>query len=150
MKDDEVAIDDIPEHTVAGEWHPEVYNIKCRLEAELGTTFNYAELNYYRNGADHIGMHRDNELQEGDLVAALSLGVTRRFRFRQWPMRGEKGKLLDPILLTNGSVLSFNCEWGKSGFKHQLMKERGVTGARICITFRAQPQKRGRKRERDF
>ena len=50
---------------------------QAKLEDVAGVTFNSCLLNLYRNGADHMGWHSDNEKLYGDdpVIGKLSDGV---------------------------------------------------------------------------
>lgn len=107
-----------------------------RIEAWLDTqghptTFNSVLLNFYRDGADSIGMHADDETQLGlwPVIASVSLGATRNFRFQhkltrvrhQTPLPGGS------LLVMKGATQD---EW-----RHGIPKEPGA-GPRINLTFR--------------
>ena len=64
-----------------------------RLERELHGDFNSVLANLYRDGADRLGFHRDSEPELGPepLIASVSLGATRRFRFRAREGAGSFG-----------------------------------------------------------
>jgi alkylated DNA repair dioxygenase AlkB len=96
-------------------------------------TFTSALLNLYRNGDDSMGWHRDNEPELGinPVIASLSFGATRSFRFR---LKGKKSSEIS-IDLQNGSLLimkgAIQTHW-----EHSLPKTKKPIGERINITFR--------------
>lgn len=62
-------------------WTPTLREIKQKIELIEGR-YNYCLLNRYRSGADSVGMHADNEPDEGNVIGSLSLGATRTFRIK--------------------------------------------------------------------
>src|ERR1700733_5791943 len=62
-------------------WTPQLVVVRERLEAMLGTGFDYVFVNRYRDGRDSVGWHGDHEVS-GKVVASLSPGATREFDFR--------------------------------------------------------------------
>ena len=114
-------------HTTRG-WHPPLEDLRDRIQQHSGYAFNYALLNYYRDGNDAISWHRDNEVELGEhpMVASVSLGAERDFH-----LRAEHGAPLHRIRLEHGSLLLMP---GK--IMHHLPRRKGVSGARINISFR--------------
>jgi alkylated DNA repair dioxygenase AlkB len=102
------------------------------VEQTTGKNILYGQLNYYRNGDEYIGDHVDKEIMAGDIIASISLGATRRFRFR--PIN-KKDKRRHTMMLKNGSLLIMDENSGKHKWKHALPKMKNV-GERINITFR--------------
>jgi alkylated DNA repair dioxygenase AlkB len=90
-------------------------------------------LNYYRNGHDSMGWHRDNEkiLGFNPVIASVSFGVSRVFHLRNY--RDKKLKIEQN--LDNGSLLIMK---GKSQecWEHQIPKSKKVIRERINLTFR--------------
>ncbi|AOS97864.1 hypothetical protein AUP74_02464 [Microbulbifer aggregans] len=112
-------------------WTPPLSTLRDRLFSS-GFTFNSILANHYRNGADGMGWHADNEreLGESPVVATVSLGQPRRLSFRE---RGGEGRVrLDlpagSLLLTSGAV--------QHHWQHQVAKSRRPLDARISLTFR--------------
>lgn len=102
--------------------------------AELtGVPYNHVLLNRYRNGADYMGMHADDEPELGECptIAALSLGVTRKFVLAHKKRRKWKKHLK----LTDGSLLVMGGECQHKWY-HGVPKQRPVTEERINVTFR--------------
>jgi len=101
-----------------------------RLKIETGFEFNGVLCNWYRNGEEHMGFHSDNEPEiDGDLIASISLGASRRFAWRKID-DSEGGK----TVLESGSLLlmhHFQNKW-----KHALLKDPKVGEGRINLTFR--------------
>ena len=65
-------------------WIAPLIELKQRIEAVAGVTFNSVLLNYYRDGKDSVGWHSDDEPELGvnPVIASLSLGATRTFQFK--------------------------------------------------------------------
>jgi len=99
-------------------------------------------VNWYRNGHDYIGPHRDEtrELQKlGDsercLVVASSHGTERVFRVRD----ASSNKAVLNLPLANNTLCVMGGEM-QQRFKHEIVRVNGVKGEalgpRISITFR--------------
>lgn len=115
------------------DWIPPLLEIKQRVEQTVGSRFNGALLNLYRDGSDSVGWHSDNETSLGDkpVIASVSLGAPRRFRLQHKKHKRESvGIDLEP-----GSVLVMRGETQRH-WRHQLPKTRRPVGPRINITFR--------------
>jgi alkylated DNA repair dioxygenase AlkB len=100
-----------------------------------GASFNSVLLNLYRDGADSVAWHADDERELGEepTIAAVSLGEERRFQIRSNDDHTDK---ID-LILEHGSLLIMR---GRSqrDLKHQVPKvgrKRGVR-ERINLTFR--------------
>jgi len=103
-----------------------------RLSESLGESFNSVLCNFYRDGRDSMGWHADNEPELGrePVIASLSLGQARRFRFK--PRGGGASRHLD---LEHGSLLIMSGDL-QHHWLHELPKSRRATGPRINLTFR--------------
>lgn len=121
-----------------------------KIKLLTGETFNYAYLNYYRDGKDSIGFHSDKEeiLEEGSTIASLSLGATRDFVIRHikdtrlaQDMSDDKLRLKaleaakQTIPLKSGSLLLMKKQTQKI-YHHHVPKRLNVKSPRINITFR--------------
>lgn len=106
--------------------------LKKLCEEISGTTFNSVLVNHYRNGDDSMGWHADDEPELGPspIIASLSLGATRRFRFRH-----RRTREIVEQDLTGGSllVMSGACQ---SAWMHAVPKQKRITEARVNLTFR--------------
>ena len=108
--------------------------LRRRIEQRLGQPFNSVLLNYYRDGADSMGWHRDQEpeLRESPTIASISLGGIRRFVLQhsqkadmtRLELRPEHGSLL----LMRGATQHF--------WRHCVPKTRKVVAPRVNLTFR--------------
>jgi alkylated DNA repair dioxygenase AlkB len=113
-------------------WTPAVHALKSAIEARTGARYNSVLLNLYRDGADSMGLHADDEPELGaePVIASLSLGAMRDFVFRA---RIGAGRHVLP--LGDGDLLLMAGETQRH-WKHELPKRRGVREARINLTFR--------------
>jgi alkylated DNA repair dioxygenase AlkB len=89
-------------------------------------------LNLYRDGNDKMGWHADNEPELGSepVIASLSLGVTRKFRFRHRTTKEIVECELPTGSLVVMSGLSQKC------WVHEVPRQKRVTNSRINLTFR--------------
>lgn len=130
-------------------WTPPLIQLRWCLEAHLGVPFNSLLLNRYRDGADRMGWHADDEreLAPGHPIASLSLGASRTLRFRPRP-GGRSGEAChhDPfaLVLHDGDLLVMHAPT-QSHWHHALPARRRVAGERLNLTFRriAPPQEIG-------
>ena len=95
-------------------------------------TFNSVLLNLYRDGHDKMGWHADNEPELGlePVIASLSLGATRRFRFRH-----RSTKQTVECELTHGSLLVMR-GMTQRFWIHEIPRQTRVTEPRVNLTFR--------------
>jgi len=115
-------------------WTSSLLEIKAKVEELTGEKFNSALLNLYRNGADSMGWHRDNEPELGvnPVIASVSLGAARRFLLREY--QDKKNKM--EILLEDGSLLIMKGE-SQTHWEHSIPKTTKCMEPRINITFRS-------------
>jgi alkylated DNA repair dioxygenase AlkB len=113
-------------------WTEQLLEIKQRAEQIAQAQFNSVLLNYYRDGNDSMGWHRDNERELGPepIIASVSFGATRKFQLRTH--KDKSG--LASVDLTHGSLLLMRgaCQ---QVWEHSLPKTRHSEG-RINLTFR--------------
>lgn len=114
-------------------WVPALMTIKERIEEVSHARFNSVLLNRYRNGADSMSWHADDEPELGrnPVIGSVSLGQSRTLQMRH---RSDKSNRRD-IPLANGSFLlmqgSVQHHW-----LHQIAKSRRQMGERINLTYR--------------
>lgn len=98
------------------------------------TGVNHCLMNYYRDGDDSMGWHRDNEAELGALpvVCSVSLGARRRFRLR--PYKARRAEALS-FELGEGDLLIM-AGATQHTWEHALVKTKQTTGARLNLTFR--------------
>lgn len=113
-------------------WTALLNEIRQRVEALASARFNSVLLNRYRDGNDSMGWHSDDEPELGrnPIIASVSFGATRRFKFRH-----RKQGLRATLDLDDGSVLvmagSTQHHW-----QHHLPKTKKALAPRINLTFR--------------
>ena len=113
------------DHLALG-WPDLLASIRDRITDLSATSFNFVLLNRYANGKQYMGWHRDDEASSAPTIASVSLGATRRFRFRQL----SKGSS-EAIDLEHGSLLIFD-----GGVQHTLAATKQDVGVRVNLTFR--------------
>jgi alkylated DNA repair dioxygenase AlkB len=115
-------------------WLPVILELKAQIETVCNAPFNSVLLNLYRDGADSMGWHSDDELELGErpVIASLSLGAMRRFRLRH-----RRRKELEPVAidLENGSLLIMEGDTQRF-WRHQVPKTRRAVAPRVNLTFR--------------
>ena len=106
--------------------------IKAAVEAASGRRFNSVLLNYYRDGADSMGMHSDDEAELGPspAIASLSFGAARTFILRH-----KRTKQTLKVDLTSGSLLLMTGAT-QHHWQHGINKSGRPMGPRINLTFR--------------
>lgn len=111
----------------------ELVLIKNHLQAFTQQEFTHVLCNYYRDGQDSMGWHRDNEpvLGKNPTIASLTFGATRSFQLRPY---GKKEPKLS-LELSHGSLLLMGGE-SQHFWEHQLPKTKKVLAPRINLTFR--------------
>jgi alkylated DNA repair dioxygenase AlkB len=114
-------------------WNPVLTAIKSTIEKVAGEQFTSALLNYYRDGQDSMGWHRDNEKQLGinPVIASVSFGAPRIFKLRHY----EKKTPVINMELTHGSLLLMTGAT-QHYWEHALPKTARVKEGRINLTFR--------------
>jgi alkylated DNA repair dioxygenase AlkB len=114
-------------------WTRELEQLRELLHRELGVRFNSLLLNRYRDGADRMGWHADDEPELDDQapIASLSLGVARDLRFR--PRRG--GEAAFALNLGDGDLLVMDPP-SQRHWQHGLPPRARVLAERINLTFR--------------
>ena len=114
-------------------WTPELLEIKSRIEEQAQIHFTSVLLNYYRNGNDYVGWHRDNEkvLRINPVIASVSFGATRTFKFRHMADKS----LVRSAELAHGTYVLMKGET-QHKWEHQVPKTKKVLTPRISLTFR--------------
>jgi alkylated DNA repair dioxygenase AlkB len=111
---------------------PLLEQLRAAVEHVTGRRYNSVLLNYYRDGADSMGMHSDDELALGPqpVIASLSYGATRTFILRH-----RRNRRTVKIDLTDGSLLlmagTLQANW-----QHGINKTAKLVGPRLNLTFR--------------
>ena len=119
------------------EWSNTVFHMKHHIEEQLAkigihTRFNSCLLNYYPSGEDGMGYHADDEKELGPqpIIAALSLGATRKFVFKH-----KKTQDKVELFLESGQLIVMHGET-QTFWKHTITKTKTVNEGRISLTFR--------------
>jgi alkylated DNA repair dioxygenase AlkB len=114
-------------------WTSELLEMKAAIERFTDDRFTHVLCNYYRDGNDSIGWHRDNEavLGKNPSIASVSLGATRIFQVRHHESKMHK---ID-IPLSHGSLLMMTGA-SQHHWEHQIPKTKRVLAPRINLTFR--------------
>ena len=139
-------------------WTPELSQLRELLELELGVRFNSLLLNRYRDGADRMGWHADDEPELDPLapIASLSLGARRSLRFRPKPpgrtrpgsaqgtgrpevgsgrLDGPEAQAPFAVELADGDLLVMDPPTQRH-WQHALPARARVSSERINLTFR--------------
>lgn len=115
-------------------WLPVLQELKRKVELASGHTFNSVLLNLYRTGQNSMGWHSDDEAALGQepVIASLSLGGERKFRFRH-----KTRKDIEPVNVTlnHGSLLLMQGPT-QHHWLHQVPKTARAVEPRINLTFR--------------
>lgn len=115
-------------------WHPLVDALRSRVEALTDARFNAVLLNLYRDGADSMGSHADDEPELGErpTIASLSFGAERAMHFRH---RHDRTQPTQRIFLEDGDLLVMRGDT-QSNWRHAIPKTRRPVGPRVNLTFR--------------
>jgi len=118
-------------------WTPSLLSVRRRVEQACNARFNSVLANLYRDGDDAMGWHSDDEPELGTqpVIASLSLGAERRFRFRRRMPRGVRAAPPVGLTLAHGSLLHM-AGGTQHHYQHDLPKSAAVVGPRINLTFR--------------
>lgn len=118
-------------------WTVVLDTVRRHVESLVGCSFNAVLCNLYRTGADSMGWHSDDEAEMGErpVIASVSLGATRRLRFRARDPENRTGSR--GIDLRAGSLLLMTGAMQQL-YQHQVPKVTASVGVepRINLTFR--------------
>ena len=95
--------------------------------------FNSCLLNLYENGNQGMGWHSDSEKELGKntVIASVSFGANREFRFRH----KQDKNLKTSVVLESGSLLIMKGET-QQNWLHQIPKSSKIFEPRVNLTFR--------------
>ncbi len=115
-------------------WHPHIFKLKQRIEAEFSHCFNSVLCNLYRNGQDSVAWHADDEPELGPnpVIASISLGAERGFHLKP---KVASDSRRHKIVLSHGSLLLMDKNV-QAYWLHQVPKTKTVSAPRINLTFR--------------
>ncbi len=113
-------------------WTESLDRLKSRCEKQCNKQFNSVLANLYRNGADSMGMHADDEPELGTkpTIASLTLGAARNFIFKH-----KLNKQKYSLVLEHGSLLVMQGNT-QQYWQHGMNKTKRVNNPRINLTFR--------------
>ncbi|MGB1191820.1 MAG: alpha-ketoglutarate-dependent dioxygenase AlkB family protein [Pseudomonadales bacterium] len=114
-------------------WTESLQAIKSRVEQLAAVQFNSVLANLYRDGADSVSWHADDEPELGPapVIASVSLGQERTFQLKHKFDKTLKAN----VLLPSGSVLVMSGAT-QQNWLHQIAKSRRIMAPRINLTFR--------------
>lgn len=114
-------------------WSNGLLFIRRRLESICQWRFNSVLGNLYRDGADGMGWHSDNEPELGPhpVIASLSFGEERRFVMRS----KADSKVKRELVLQHGSLLLM-AGYTQKNWQHALPKSKKPMSARMNLTYR--------------
>jgi len=112
---------------------PTLTKIKQKVEAVSAVKFNSVLANRYRNGADGVGWHADDEPELGSepVIASVSFGEERSFQLKHKEDKHLKGS----FMLPHGSLLIMRGQTQEK-WLHQIPKSAKQLQERINLTFR--------------
>lgn len=113
-------------------WTPELLDLKHRVEAISGETFNSCLLNLYHSGDEGMAWHSDSERQllQNGAIASVSLGAERQFMFKH-----KNTKATHASVLQHGSLLVMKGVT-QTHWLHRLPPTKKINLPRINLTFR--------------
>jgi alkylated DNA repair dioxygenase AlkB len=118
--------------------HPPLVAAAVALSSQYGVEDDSIWLNFYRDGGDSTGWHRDYESCKRPecIVPVLTLGTARRFLIK--PRHGGQFVGFTP---RSGDlvVMGGRCQ---EDWVHGVPKVRGSSGARISVNFQSSAQAR--------
>jgi alkylated DNA repair dioxygenase AlkB len=118
----------------AENWTPLMLQIKERMETAAGH-LDGGLVQIYPTGEAPLGWHHDKG--DPDIIASLSLGAERYFRFGE-PV-GKTCKEAFRMLLRHGSLLLIPADVNRV-YKHEVPKMKRVTEPRVNVTLRRFPR----------
>ncbi|HJL20175.1 MAG TPA: alpha-ketoglutarate-dependent dioxygenase AlkB [Sandaracinaceae bacterium LLY-WYZ-13_1] len=116
-------------------WTERLTALRDRLEATCDVRFNSVLANYYRDGADAMGAHADDEPELGPSrddvrIASISFGAPRRFVLKHRTTKETHEQLLgEGSLLVMGGTLQRH-------YTHRVPRTKKPVGPRLNLTFR--------------
>lgn len=120
----------------AQHWNPLLFRLKEQIEQMTGQHYNSCLANLYENGTQAVGWHSDDEPalyadhHQNSVIASLSLGVTRKFRFKH-KYKAEHAE----VMLHSGQLIVMSGQTQRY-WKHCIAKSTRIIQPRINLTFR--------------
>ena len=114
-------------------WPTTLLALRELTERLSGRRFNGALINLYRNGADSMGWHADDEAELGAApwVASWSFGASRDFQLRR---KGSQ-RCSHTLRLEDNQLLLMSPQV-QQYWQHALPRRRRQQGSRLNLTFR--------------
>ncbi len=114
-------------------WTPTLRETRALVEGAASTPFNSVLVNRYRNGADSVAWHADDEPELGPapIIGSLSLGATRTLQLRRCADPHDRRA----VVLHGGDVAVMRPPT-QQGWHHRVPKTTVPVGERINLTFR--------------
>jgi len=114
-------------------WIDPLQQIKERIETLTSEKFNSVLVNQYRNGADGVAWHSDDEPELGidPVIASVSFGEDREFQLKHKTNKQKKISLILP----HGSLLLMGKNT-QQNWLHQIPKSKRQLTPRINLTYR--------------
>lgn len=113
-------------------WTKELLELKNRIEAKTGETFNSCLLNLYHSGDEGMAWHSDGEkdLKKHGAIASMSFGADRKFAFKHKETKETVSRVLEKgsLLIMKGTT--------QENWLHRLPPTKKVKSPRINLTFR--------------
>lgn len=108
-----------------------ISEIRTIVEKETGYIYDYVLVHIYEDGDASIAYHNDKEALS-TMIASVSLGATRKFRFREI---GRKAGYDYELNLSSGDMVLMHIGCQQKYF-HSVPVEKKVKTPRINLTFR--------------
>jgi alkylated DNA repair dioxygenase AlkB len=117
---------------IALPWNSVLLDLKAKVEAQTGVTYNSCICNLYHSGEEGMSWHTDDEkeLKPNGSIASLSFGATRKFNFKH---KISKEKV--SFNLSSGELLEMK-DKTQSYWLHSIPKTKKIQAPRINLTFR--------------
>ncbi len=114
------------------DWVEPLISIREECEQLSNARFNAVLANFYRDGADSMGWHADDEPELGaaPTIASVSLGAERRFDMRH---RQTKEVVRIPLPHNSLLIMSGSCQ---THWMHAVARTKRVREPRINLTYR--------------
>jgi len=110
----------------------DLIEVKKKIEAITGETYNSCLLNLYHNGSEGISWHSDGEayFKPNGAIASVTFGAERKFAFKH-----KDTKEVVSLILHHGSLLVMKNET-QLYWLHSIPPTKKVHRPRISLTFR--------------
>lgn len=119
-------------HNAEEVWDPFLVRVKNKIEALTKTTFNSCLANLYLDGTQSMGWHSDADdfLGKQPVIASLSFGTTRKFRFKHILTKEclEMNLYSGQLIVMKGDTQIF--------WQHTIPKMTKIIEPRVNLTFR--------------